>query len=290
MPVNAHPEYVYAEKEYNNAETDEERLEALEQMIRYLPSHKGAETLRAQIKTRYKKLKEKVAREKKKAKARGKQQQGIRKLEMQAAIVGLTNTGKSSILKALTNADPKIASYGFTTQEPEQAILNYQGTQIQLVDLPPIGSEALETSIINTADTLLLVIEKIHEIPELQETIKKAKAKKILVFNKIDLQEPSAKRKIQETLKSKKHNFILLSTETGEGLEELKEKLFKSFNKIRIYTKEPKKKDPEPEAMILSPKSTVKDAARKALHGKAGEIKKAKVWGPIQRTISRIKT
>lgn len=282
-PVNAHPEYVYAEKKFNSAETDEERVEALEEMIRYLPSHKGAETLRAQIKTRYKKLKQKLAKEQKKAKARGKQQQGIRKLDMQAVLIGLTNTGKSSLFKLLTGKDVKIASYGFTTTATEQGILNYEGVQIQLIDTPPIGSESFDKGIANTADTLIILIEKIHELSELKEFLKKAKAKQIIVFNKSDQYDSATKRKITENLKSKKHNFILVSTKTDEGINDLKEKIFKSFNKIRIYTKEPNKKEHDSEPMILPPKSTIKEAARKTLHGKANDITKTKIWGPSSK-------
>ncbi len=282
-PINAHPEYSYAERQFNEAQSDEERLEALEQMIKFLPNHKGAENLRAQIKSRYKKLKEKIAKEKVKAKARGKTKQGIRKTEMQAIIIGLTNTGKSSLLKALTNKDVKIASYGFTTQVPEIGTMNHQGCQIQLVDMPPIGSENFDKSIVNSADTLLVVVEKLHEIPELKTMLTKAKAKQIIIFNKSDLYDYNTKRKITETLKSKKYDFIITSTKTEEGLEELKEKIFKSFKKIRIYTKQPNKKEHEPEAMILDPRSTIIDAAKKALHGKAHTAIRAKIWGPSSK-------
>jgi len=283
MPINAHPEYLNAEKDFNNAQSDEERLEAMEEMVKNLPAHKGAENLRKQVKSRYKKLKEKLSKEKAKAKARGKQQQGIKKTDMQAIIIGLTNSGKSSLLKALTNKDVKIASYGFTTQFPEVGTMNHRGCQIQLVDMPPIGNENFDKSAVNSSDTLLIVVEKLHEIPEIKKLLKKSKAKQIIVFNKADLYDNNTKRKITETLKSKKHDFVVTSTKTDEGLEELKEKIFKSFKKIRVYTKKPNKKEHEPEPMILNPKSTIKDAAKKALHGKAHTATRAKIWGPSSK-------
>ena len=58
MPINAHPEYVNAEKRYNEASNNEEKITALEEMLRWVPKHKGAETLRKQLRTRYKKLKQ----------------------------------------------------------------------------------------------------------------------------------------------------------------------------------------------------------------------------------------
>ena len=93
MPINAHPDYLEAEKEYHEASSDEEKLLALEKMMRYMPTHKGAESLRKNIRTRYKKLKQEV----RKSKRTGKTKKGIKKEEMQAVLIGLTNSGKSSV-------------------------------------------------------------------------------------------------------------------------------------------------------------------------------------------------
>ncbi len=38
------------------------------------------------------------------------------------------------------------------------------------------------------------------------------------------------------------YNFVTISTKTKEGIEELKEKIFKGFDKIRVFTKEPGKR------------------------------------------------
>jgi uncharacterized protein len=279
MPINADFKYVNAEEKYQLAQTDEEMLAALEEMIRTMPKHKSAEALRKNIRTRYKKLKQKIIKDKKSSRA-GKK--GIKKQEMQAVLLGLTNSGKSSILKTLTNANPKIASYGFTTSIPGIGTLNYQGCNIQIIDLPPIASENFEAGILNTTDTILIVVEKTYEIRQILEIIKNNKTKKIIVFNKIDLYNEETKRKIQETLKSKKYNFVLTSCITGEGIEELKEKIFKSFEKIRVYTQQPGKKADEV-PIILLPNSTLKDAAEKVLHGYSKKVKYAKIWGPSSK-------
>ena len=279
MPINAHPEYIQAEKEYHSADTNEQRLAALEKMIKEMPKHKGAEALRKNIRTRYKKLKQDLEKAKKK---KSKGQKGIKKEQLQAVILGLTNSGKSSILKDLTNAQPKIASYGFTTIQPEIGTLNYQGCNIQLIDLPPIASESFDKGLVNNADTLLIVIEKLHEIKPILDLIKQnKKAKRIIVFNKSDLHDETTKRKFSETLRSKKYNFVVISTKTDEGIEDLKEKIFKSFPVIRIYTKHPGKKvklDNKP--VVLQPNSTLKDIAEKILHGYSKKVKYAKITGP----------
>ncbi|MBR9706361.1 TGS domain-containing protein [Candidatus Pacearchaeota archaeon] len=280
MPINAHPEYVNAEKEYHQADTDVARLKALELMIKHVPKHKGAEKLRKNLRTRYKKFKSDQAKAKKGKKGK----KGIKKSEMQAVLIGMTNSGKSSILKTLTNAHPSIASYGFTTQNPEIGTMNYEGCDIQIVDLPPIASEHFDKGIINNADTILLVVEKIHEIEEVKKEITNKRAKQIIIFNKTDLYDKNTKRKITATLKSKRYNHILMSTFTNEGIEDLKKKILKSFPIIRIYTRHPGKKEKlDDKPVILKPHSTLRDVAEKILHGYSKKVKYAKITGPSSK-------
>ena len=58
MPANLTPQYKKAEERYKAAQTDEERLLALEEMLREIPKHKGTEHLQGDIKRRMSKLKE----------------------------------------------------------------------------------------------------------------------------------------------------------------------------------------------------------------------------------------
>jgi len=279
MPINAGFEYGRAEEKYFKAQTDEEKLKALEEMLRTAPSHKSSEHFRGDIRLKIKKLKESMIKSKKAGKSNKK---GIRKEDMQAVLVGLTNVGKSSILKSLTNANPKIASYGFTTTEPEIGTLNYANCNIQIVDLPPIASDYFNHGVVNNADTVIIVVEKIHEIEEITKSIRNKNSKRIIVFNKIDEHDETTKRKIKETLRTKRYNFVLVSTETNEGIEELKEKIFKSFDIIRVYTRQPgKKEDDFP--VIMKPNSTLEEVAEKVLHGFSKKVKFAKLWGPSSK-------
>lgn len=281
MPINAGYDYAEAEKKYQQANTDEGRIIALQEMLRTAPSHKGSEKFRGDIRSKIKKLKEQIQKSKKTGKSTKK---GIKKAELQAVLVGLTNSGKSSILKSITNTNPKIASYGFTTTEPEQGTLNFKGCNIQIIDLPPIASGYFDHGIVNNADTALIIVEKIHEIEVILNLLKIKE--KIIVFNKIDLYDESTKRKISEYLKSKKYNFVLTSTFTKEGIEELKEKIFKSFNVIRIYTRQPGKKEDEV-PVIMPPESSLEQVAEKILHGYSKKVKYAKVWGPSSKFLGQ---
>lgn len=70
------------------------------------------------------------------------------KVVAEVGIVGLPNVGKSSLLKALTNANPKIAGYPFTTLEPNLGVLHIdQGDKkrnIVIVDVPGVIEDAWE--------------------------------------------------------------------------------------------------------------------------------------------------
>jgi len=278
MPINAHSGYIKAEQEYHLAETKEKQMIALKKMISEAPKHKGAETLRKLLKRKLAKLKYTHEKEIKKSKL-GKR--GIKKGQLQAVLIGLTNSGKSSVLKTITNAHPLIASYGFTTTEPEIGTLNYQGCDIQIIDLPPIASPNFNKGLVNSADTILIVIEKIDEAKEILNLLKNNNAEKIIIFNKIDLYDDERKRKIKETLRSRKYNHVIISTITKEGIEELKEKILKSFPIIRIYTKhQGKKQKNQDKPVVLQNNSTLKDVAEKILHGYSKKVKYAKVTGP----------
>ena len=57
MPANLTPEYKDADDRYRAATTDEEKLAALEEMLRAIPKHKGTEHMQADLKKRISKLK-----------------------------------------------------------------------------------------------------------------------------------------------------------------------------------------------------------------------------------------
>jgi len=281
MPINAHPEYIAAEKEYYKYENDEDRLLALEKMISVLPNHKGAENLRAQIKLRYKRLKEKLEKEKKSKK--GSNKQGIKKEDLQAVIVGKTHSGKSSFMNLVTNANPEVGDYKFVTKSPVVGMMDYNGVGIQLIEVPAIGSEYYDRGIVNSGDVILEFIDNLNDLEEVNKSLERAPGKKILIFTKIDKLTENEKRKVSANLSSKKYNFILISNYTRENIESLKEKLFQSFNKIRVYTKQPEEKERSPKPIILLPESTVKDVAEKILKGFSKKVKVTKIWGPSSK-------
>ena len=69
MPINASYEYTNAEKMYDRAKTLEEKIAAIEEMIRHAPAHKGGENLRKELHNRLKRFLEKKEKSKKSGKS-----------------------------------------------------------------------------------------------------------------------------------------------------------------------------------------------------------------------------
>ncbi len=288
MPINVNdPEYARAEQAFHEASTIEDQLMALNKMISHAPTHKGAENLRQQLTTRRKKLETQLEKKKKKGKST---QTGIRKGDMQAIIIGKTNVGKSSLLKILTNAEPKITPTKFMTKGPTIGIMDYKNTQIQIIEIPAIESDNFDKSLAHTADTVLIMITDLQDLKKIEEQLYMITGKKIIVYNKSDQLSSEEKRKIKANLQSNKYNFEIISCIPHwpeNKIDDLKKKIFSSFDVIRIFTKEPgKEKSPKP--VIMKPHSTVKDVAEKILKGFSKKVKKTKIWGPSSKFSGQI--
>jgi ribosome-interacting GTPase 1 len=282
MPANASPEFSHAEIKFDKAKTDDERLLALEEMIRSMPQHKSAESLRSNLRTRYKKLKEKMETRGKKSGGNGKPT--IKKESMQASIVGFPNSGKSFLFKNLTNQEANISDVPFSTYVATPGMMNFEDVQVQIVDMPPFPNE--DKSIVNTTDTILVVVNNLQQIEESKQYMNRSIGKRIYIYTKIDLLNEAEKRKLEATLKSKYRNtdWILFSNLVHEKTEllALKKKIFETFPIIRVYTKEPKKQSTGI-PMILEKDARAKDVAEKIVKGMSKRLKKTKIWGPSSK-------
>ena len=275
MPINADHEYIAAEKKYLQADSLEERVSCLEDLIRKAPSHKGAENLRAELKTRLKKLRGKLE----KGKKAGKGKKGIRKEGYQVALIGKTNVGKSALLSKITNAESRASEIEFTTKEPTLGTMYFQGVKAQIVDLPSIKSKDFDYNIANNADCLLLIMERLEDLEEINIHLDKSIGKKIIVINKVDRLGRNDKRKLEATCKSKRLNYVVISAETGEGIGDLKSKILGEMDIIRVFTKEPgKPKNEDP--VVLKAGARVRDVAETIYKGFSKKVKETRLTGP----------
>lgn len=275
MPINAGHEYFTAEGKYLAAQTLEEKIYWLEEMIKKAPKHKSSENFVAELKTRLKKFREKA--EKASKKSGGKK--GVRKEGFQFVLVGKTNSGKSLLLSKLTNAFPIVSEFKFTTRFPNLGTFIYEGVRAQVVDLPSIGCDEFDIGLANTADCLLIVVENLEDFIDIEKLLERAVGKKLVVVNKGDRFGEGELRKFEARIKSKKINAIIVSALTGMGIINLKEMMFQNMGVIRVYTKEPGKRASE-DPVVLPTGANVRNVAESIRKGFALTVKETRLTGP----------
>ncbi|MCE4618719.1 MAG: GTP-binding protein [Desulfurococcales archaeon] len=138
MPANLPPEAKAKLAKYNEARTIEEKIRALEEFLSAVPKHKGTENIRLWAKRRLAELREELEAKRSRRGGGGPRIFIERAGAGQIVLLGPPNSGKSSLLAALTNAKPEIAPYPFSTQKPVPGMLQYKDIQFQLVDTPPL--------------------------------------------------------------------------------------------------------------------------------------------------------
>ncbi|MCE4621879.1 MAG: TGS domain-containing protein [Desulfurococcales archaeon] len=138
MPANLSPEAKAKLAKYSEAKTPEEKIKALEEFLSAVPKHKGTENIRLWAKRRLAELREEVEARRARRGGGGPRIFIERAGAGQVVLLGPPNSGKSSILARLTNANPEIAPYPFSTQLPTPGMLDYKDIQFQLVDTPPL--------------------------------------------------------------------------------------------------------------------------------------------------------
>ena len=157
-------------------------------------------------------------------------------------IVGMPNSGKSSLLSVLTSARPKIANYPFTTINPSLGVANYNNKEVILADIPGLIEGAHEG--IGLGDKFLRHIERCNNILHLIDITnnnlledyskvrkelfkysnKLTKKREIIVFNKIDMvNNEEINKKIDIFSKKVKKKIYTISALKHKGLKTIKE-------------------------------------------------------------------
>ena len=159
-------------------------------------------------------------------------------------IIGMPNSGKSSLLSVLTSARPKIANYPFTTINPNLGVTNYDDKEITLADIPGLVEGAHEG--IGLGDKFLRHIERCKSILHLIDITndnllenyskvrkelykygnKLVKKREIIVFNKIDMVGDEEIIKKLDIFKKKiKRKIYTISALKHSGLKIMKRAL-----------------------------------------------------------------
>ena len=303
MPANLPPQYFEAEKRFREAKTPQEKVEALEEMLMIMPKHKGTDKLRAEVRRKISKFKSQ-AQQKKGAGKRETAYSIDKEGAAQVVLVGPPNTGKSSLVAALTNAEPEVADFPHSTWKPTPGMAPFENIQFQLVDTPPITKEYVDpwmADLIRRCDIVAVVVD-LHADPlkQLEDTIsvlagfriyaeglpvpqdltKPPFIKKLFVIvNKVDSSEDLEDYEIFLELCDTKLPCIAVSVTKGRNLTRLIEEIYRLAGIIRVFTKAPGKKPDLNAPFILPKESTLEVLAAKIHKAFVQRLKYARVWG-----------
>jgi small GTP-binding protein len=168
MPANLPAEAKRKWAEVSAAKNPGEKLRLMEEFLSLVPKHKGTAKLCAQVKKQMAILRREIEESKRKRVAKSGPKFFVEKEgAAQVVIIGLTNVGKSSLLKALTNAKVEVSPIPYTTKEPIPGMLSYEDIQFQLIEAPALMEGAAEgrawglqtLALARNADGLILMVD-----------------------------------------------------------------------------------------------------------------------------------
>lgn len=302
MPANLTPAYHAAEKRYRQANSPEEKLESLREMLAVMPKHKGTDKLQADIKRRISQLKDQA---RKGPSARQIPMWVIEKVGAgQVPVIGPPNAGKSALIAAVTHADVRVAEYPFTTQMPAPAMMPFENIQIQLIDTPawsPDFDVGWLPELARRADACILLADLsnsaaaeaiayivdgmeerdvvlIGEVPDEREGFEVC-IPTLLAANKLDSSGAAAVLEDLQVLFGERFPIAAFSVEYGTGVDDFKRAVFDVMQIARVFTKQPGKEADLGEPFVLPAGSTVRDLAGKIHKEILASFRYGRLWG-----------
>jgi hypothetical protein len=302
MPANLTPDYLKAEQWFREATTAEEKILAIEEMMRVIPKHKGTNHMRAELRKKYSALKESA--EKRKKASHGPDPFHIPKTGAgQVVLLGLPNSGKSSIVSAITHAKTQVADFPFTTSIPIPGIAQFEDIQIEIVDMPPITTQFAAPGMVNTLRNCDLIGAVIDLSGNIEEQIKVCfnflESKRLLldenvtaydeggnvlgrkcfvIATKKDSASPDAIDNLKKRL-TRKLEIIAISVKDKVSLDKMLAEIFRLLDIVRVYAKKPGHEPDMTEPFVLPKGSMVSDLAMAVRRDLAEKLKSARCWG-----------
>ncbi len=305
MPANLPPQYLKVEEEYRRAGSAAERLESLRELFKLLPKHKGTEKLQSDLKQKISRARDEIDGARAGGKKAGISHRVPREGAGQVVLIGPPNSGKSSILAAITNARPEIAAYPFTTRAPQPGILTHREVRLQVVDLPSASPEFFEPwvpGLVRSADAALLVAdlsdddgidateaavrrlaeartELVGDLPFDVDDEALQHVKTVMVANKADADGAADRLELLREWFGPRFPILPTSAKAGSGLDDVRDAAYDLLGVIRVYTKVPGKPADRSSPFAIPEGSTVADLARAVHRDLEQSLKFARVWG-----------
>jgi ribosome-interacting GTPase 1 len=303
MPTNLPPDYFNIEEEFRRARSTEEKIDLLNEMMSVVPKHKGTDRLRADLRRKLATLRRQPKG--RKGTARYASPYHIdREGAGQVVLVGPPNTGKSSLLRALTNAKPDVAEYPFTTWTPMPGMMRFENVQIQLIDTPPLNEEHVEPELMNLirrADVVLLMLDiQGYPIQQFEDAMALLEEHRIaplylraehgqergwsfkpflVLVNKCDDASADEDVDVLRELFGDEWTLLAVSAETGRNLDQMRREVFDRLDIIRIYSKPPGKEPDFTAPFVMEKGGTVEGFAAKVHQDFLQTLKTARIWG-----------
>jgi hypothetical protein len=252
--LNAPPQYYAAEKKYSDARTDEEKLAALQEMLRLVPKHKGSQEIIKQIRNKISAIKKNIIKEELKKRAAAKKAGDfVKKQGLQVVLLGFANAGKSALFNLVTNARSKSTSVPFETTEVIPGIMEHEKVQIQVLDTPSVteSNKFMLFALARNADLAVVLFSEEWE----KDFFKESGAKLFFLHPRKDY-----------------------SLEK-EDIEKIKKKIYEALSVIRVFTKNRRGKADFEKPIVLKRGTTVRDAAKEVHKDFSQNLKYARVWG-----------
>ncbi len=307
MPTNLPPEYFDIERRYRQAETAEEKAALLEDLLAVIPKHKGTEHLRGDYKARLAKLKN--AAQAQRSKSRHSTAYAIRREGAgQVVLLGAANTGKSSLLAALTNARPQVDAAPYTTWEPTPGMMEVDQVPVQLIDTPPLDGPHLSAELyqlVRRSDLVLLLVDlqadpfeqvelglrlleenriKVAQLCAGEELPERWAAVPVMIAaNKCD--QPGADMDCEAFKELLGYNLPVLpiSVAARRNLERLKRAALDYLRVVRVYAKPPGKEPDLSRPFVVKQGTTLAELGGMIHKDFVQHLKFARVWGGAVR-------